>query len=53
MHGNTSEQAQQKATSKTEQLVDYRADLYLRATFKLKLLHLTGGGADQAAAAEE
>jgi hypothetical protein len=34
--------------------VDYRADLLiLRAAFKLKLPHLTGEGADLAAAAEE
>jgi hypothetical protein len=33
--------------------VDYRADLLnLRAKFKLELPHLTGGGANQAAAAE-
>jgi hypothetical protein len=33
--------------------VDYRADLLnLRTTYKLKLPHLTEGGADQAAATE-
>jgi hypothetical protein len=33
--------------------VDHRADLWnLRTTCKLKLLHLTEGGSDQAAAAE-
>jgi hypothetical protein len=52
-HRNPSKQAQQKATSKARQVVDYRADLLnLRAAFKLKLSHLTGEGADQAAAAE-
>jgi hypothetical protein len=52
-HGNPSKQAQRKATSEASQLVDYRTDpLNLRAAFKLKLPHLTGGGADQAAAAE-
>jgi hypothetical protein len=34
--------------------VDYRADLLnLRTTYKLKLPHLTEGGADQAAASEK
>jgi hypothetical protein len=34
--------------------VDYRDDLLnLMADFKLKLPHLAGGGADQAAAAEK
>jgi hypothetical protein len=52
-HGNPSKQAQRKATSKARQLVGYRADLLnLRETFKIKLPHLTGGGADKAAAAE-
>jgi hypothetical protein len=33
--------------------VGYRADLWnLRTTYKLKLLHLTEGGVDQAAAVE-
>jgi hypothetical protein len=33
--------------------VGYRADLLnLRTTYKLKLPHLTGGGSDQAVAAE-
>jgi hypothetical protein len=32
--------------------VDYRADLNLRTAFRLKLPHLTGGGANQAAATE-
>jgi hypothetical protein len=42
-----------KATSKARQLVDYKADLLnLRAAFKLKLPHLAGEGADQAAVAE-
>jgi hypothetical protein len=51
--GNPNKQAQQKATSKAGQLVDYIADLLnLRTAFKLELPHLTGGGADQAAAAE-
>jgi hypothetical protein len=37
-HRNPSKQAQQKATSKARQVVDYRADLLnLRAAFKLKL----------------
>jgi hypothetical protein len=48
-----SKQAQRKATSKAGQLVDYRADLLnIRTAWKLKLLHLTKGGADQAAAAD-
>jgi hypothetical protein len=38
---------------KEGQIVDYRADLLnLRAAFKPELPHLTGGGADQAPAAE-
>jgi hypothetical protein len=49
----TSKQVQQIATSKTGQLVDYRADLLnLRTACKLKLPHITEWGADQAAAAE-
>jgi hypothetical protein len=52
-HRNPSKQAQQKATSKAGQLGDYRADLLnQRAAFKLELPHLTGGRADQTAAAE-
>jgi hypothetical protein len=44
---------QQKATSKAGQVVVYRGDLLnLRTTFKLKLPHLAGGGADQTAAAK-
>jgi hypothetical protein len=51
--GNPSKQVHQKTTSKAGQLVGYRTDLLnLRAAFKLKLPHLTGPGADQAAAAE-
>jgi hypothetical protein len=48
-----SKQAQQNPNSKARQLVDYKAYLQnLRTTHKLKLPHLTEGGADQAAAAE-
>jgi hypothetical protein len=37
-HGNSSKQTQQKATSKTEQIVDCRADLLnQRAAFKIEL----------------
>jgi hypothetical protein len=43
---------QQKATSKAWQLLDHRDDLNLKAAFKLELPHLTGRGAEQAAAAE-
>jgi hypothetical protein len=43
-------QAQQKPNSKAGQLGDHRADFWnLRTTCKLKLTHLTKGGADQAA----
>jgi hypothetical protein len=39
--------------SKAGQLLDYRSDfLNLRTACKLKLPHLTEGGADQAAATE-
>jgi hypothetical protein len=49
---NPSKQSQLKTISKAGQLMDYRADLQnLRAAFKLELPHLTGGEADQAAAA--
>jgi hypothetical protein len=42
-----SKQAQWKPNSKAGQLVSYRADLWkLRTTYKLKLPHLTEGGAD-------
>jgi hypothetical protein len=51
MPTSPSKQAQQKATSKAGQLVDYRDDLLnLRADFKLKQPHLARGGDDQAAA---
>jgi hypothetical protein len=50
---NPSKQAQQKATSKAGQLVDYSIDLLnMRVAFKLKLPGLTERGADQEAAAE-
>jgi hypothetical protein len=43
-----SKQVQQIATYKTGQLVNYRADLLnLRTACKLKLPHLTEGGAEQ------
>jgi hypothetical protein len=42
-----------KPNSKAGQLVDYKDDLQnLRTIYKLKLPHLTEGGADQAAATE-
>jgi hypothetical protein len=44
-----SKHAQQKPNSKAGQLVDYRSD---SGTLKLKLPHLTEGGADQAAVTE-
>jgi hypothetical protein len=48
-----SKPTQQKPNSKAGQLVGYRADIQnLRTTYKLKLPHLTEGGADQAAATE-
>jgi hypothetical protein len=51
--GNPSKQAQQKATSKAGQLVDYRDNpLNLRTACKLKLPHLTERGTDQAVVAE-
>jgi hypothetical protein len=47
-HENPSKQAQQKASSKAGQLVDYRTDLLnLWSAFKFDLSHLTGGGSDQ------
>jgi hypothetical protein len=46
-----SKPTQQKPNFKAGQLVGYRADLWnLRTAYKLKLPHLTEGGADQATA---
>jgi hypothetical protein len=48
-----SKPTQQKPNSKAGWLVGYRADLWNQSTtYKLKLLYLTEGGADQAPATE-
>jgi hypothetical protein len=50
--GNPRKQTQQQTTSKAGQVVDCRADLNQRATFKTELPQLAGVGADQTASAE-